>query len=223
MRHVLATLVLTALLAGTGCDSGGGRPKSATPPGGDGGSSPRSGPTAPGKAGDTPRSAAPDAGPGEITPENTQVRWVGTKKDGKHEGGFTRFKGSISPASADLAAARISLEIDTDSLTSDNPMLTNHLKSPDFFDVKKFPKATFTSTAIKAEAKDGNTHVITGALTLHGTTKPITFPAKVAVSGDALTIDSTFTFDRTEHGITYAPDKVDKTVTVTVSSKVRLK
>lgn len=223
MRHILASLVFTALLAGTGCDSGSGRPKSATPPGGDAGSSPRSGPTAPGKEGDTPRAAVTPAAPGEITPENTQVRWVGTKKDGKHDGGFARFRGSISPVSADLTTARINLEIDTDSLTSDDPKLTSHLKSPDFFDVKKFPKATFASTAIKAEAKDGNTHVITGELTLHGTTRPITFPAKVAVSGDTLTIDSTFTFDRTEHGITYAPDKVDKTVTVTVSSKVRLK
>ena len=56
------------------------------------------------------------------------------------------FSGSITPIQSDIAAAKISIEIDTDSLYADNPKLTQHLKSPGFFEVKKYPKATFVSS-----------------------------------------------------------------------------
>lgn len=210
MRKVLGALSLVTALVVLGC----------APPKPTGGSSapPAKGGTPAPQAGASP-SASP-AGAGAITPANTKIAWVGTKKEGKHDGGFEKFTGGVSPAAGDVTASKITLEIDTDSLTSDNPKLTGHLKSPDFFDVKKFPTAKFVSTTVKAEAKGDSTHVITGDLTLHGTTKPITFPAKIAATDDTLAIDSTFTFDRTEYGIAFAPDRVDKIVTVTVSAKV---
>jgi polyisoprenoid-binding protein YceI len=51
-----------------------------------------------------------------------------------------------------------------------------HLRSADFFDAEKYPQITFTSTAIKA---DGDELEITGDLTLHGVTKPVTLKAEV--------------------------------------------
>jgi polyisoprenoid-binding protein YceI len=163
--------------------------------------------------------AAPDA-PGVLSPGNTKITFVGTKKDGRHDGGFKTFSGSIVPIQGELTASKITLDIDTQSLWADNPKLTNHLKSPDFFEVKKYPKATFNSTKIEKKDQGDTTHLISGDLTLHGTTKAITVPAKVTATDNLLSIDSQFTLDRTEYGIAFSPDRVDKVVTVKVSAKV---
>jgi polyisoprenoid-binding protein YceI len=163
------------------------------------------------------------AGPGELTPASARITWVGTKPNGSHDGGFEKFSGTIQPAGGDFTASKISIEIDTTSIHSDNGKLTAHLKTADFFDVKLHPKATFVSTSIKEKKGDGVTHEITGDLTLRGTKKSISFPAKVTTTDDVLTLESLFTFDRTDFGINYAPNKVHKVVTVRVGAKVARK
>ena len=172
----------------------------------------------------TPTAASPSAAAssttGALTPENTKIEFVGTKKDGSHTGGFARFSGKLAPAGGDFAASTLTVEIDAESLFSDDPKLTNHLKAPDFFEVKKYPDASFASTKIEAGGADGATHTIQGELTLHGTTKPVAMPAKVSVADDVLSLDSTFRIDRTEFGIAYKPEAVDPIVTIKVTSKV---
>lgn len=79
-----------------------------------------------------------------------------------------------------------------DSVKADEGGLTKHLKSADFFDVAKFPKATITSTEIKPGGEKGATHTVTGNLELHGVRKSITFPATITVTGDAATMQSEF-------------------------------
>jgi len=167
-----------------------------------------------------PSAAAAPAGPGALTPENTKIEFIGTKKDGRHVGGFSQFSGSISPIQGDFTASRITLDIDTDSLTADDPKLTNHLKSPDFFEVRKYPNASFVSTGIKESKEGETTHTITGDLTLHGTTKPISAPAKVTQTDDTLTLDTTFPINRLDYGIAFNPQMVNPTVTIKVSAKV---
>ncbi len=49
----------------------------------------------------------------------------------------------------DPSKSSLNIDIDADSLFSDNEMLTNHLKNPDFFDVRKYPTITFESTSIE--------------------------------------------------------------------------
>lgn len=176
-----------------------------------------------GKAPPEENGATPPGGGKPLTPKNTKIEWTGTKPEGKHVGGFNKFSGKIGPLQDDFTANTITLEIETESLFSDVPKLTNHLKSPDFFDVNKFPKASFTSTAIKESKSGDNTHEISGDLTLHGTTKSITFPAKITQTNYTLDIDSTFTFDRTDFGIGANQNRVDKMVTVKVSSKLSRK
>src|SRR5260221_13888719 len=99
----------------------------------------------------------------------SKIEFVGTKKDGSHNGGFQKFTGTIDAPGGDIAKGKITVEIQTESIVTDTDKLTGHLKSPDFFDVRTFPKATFTSTQIRAVPGDaGYTHLITGDLTLHG-------------------------------------------------------
>jgi len=71
---------------------------------------------------------------------------------------------------------------------TDTPDLTAHLKTPDFFDVAKFPKATFSSTKIERDSSAGvNSYVVTGNFDLHGQSKSITFHATIEVTADNAT------------------------------------
>ena len=155
-----------------------------------------------------------NSGPGVISPNTSKIEWVGTKKGGKHVGGFKAFSGKLVPATGDLTSSTITMNIDTSSIYSDVAKLTNHLKSPDFFGVDTYPKATFVSSKIEAAADGDNTHKITGELTLHGAKKEITFPAKVEKTADKLKLTSSFTINRQDFGMSYGKGVVNDEVTV---------
>lgn len=138
-----------------------------------------------------------------ITPENSKIEFIGSKVTGSHNGSFQKHSGEID-YTGDPATSRVSITMDTTSITTDDPKLTEHLKSPDFFDVAKFPQAKFESTAIKPGGDKGASHTVTGNLTLHGVTKSVTFPATIAVTPDAITVNSNFTINRKDFGINYA-------------------
>jgi polyisoprenoid-binding protein YceI len=143
----------------------------------------------------------------QITPQNSKMEFVGSKVTGSHNGSFGDFVGQVD-FNGTPEQSRVTITIKADSITTDTPDLTKHLKTADFFDVAKYPEATFVSTAIKAGGEGGASHTVTGNLTLHGVTKSITFPATINVTPDAATVDSTFSINRKDFGISYpgAPD-----------------
>jgi polyisoprenoid-binding protein YceI len=134
-----------------------------------------------------------------INPSNSKIEFVGAKVTASHDGGFTDFGGSLSLADP-LEQSKVDLTIQTASLYADKEKLTKHLKSPDFFDVDKFPTATFKSTKID---RDGNQYTVTGDLMLHGVTKRISFPASLSASADRLDANAEFSIDRKDFGIVY--------------------
>jgi polyisoprenoid-binding protein YceI len=87
-------------------------------------------------------------------------------------GRFNDFSGSFTINPEDPAKCTFSLAIKAESIDTNNQKRDEHLRSPDFFNVKQFPSLTFESKTVKA-AKDG--YEVTGDLTLHGVTKPVTF------------------------------------------------
>lgn len=140
-------------------------------------------------------------------PETSKIQFVGSKVTGSHNGSFQSFQGTWYLVPEKLESSVLTARVETDSLTTDTEKLTGHLKSPDFFDVAKFPAATFDSTGISpgnsdAKAKDA-THTITGNLTLHGVTKSIQFPAKLTVDPETATLESEFFLNRKDFGINY--------------------
>jgi len=150
--------------------------------------------------------ASPAAAQGQkysITPQNSKIEFIGSKVTGHHNGSFGEFSGQVDYAGSP-ENSHVNIAIKTDSITTDTPDLTKHLKTADFFDVAKYPEATFVSTAIKSGGQNGASHTITGNLTLHGVTKAVTFPATINVTPDAATVESSFSINRKDFGINYA-------------------
>jgi polyisoprenoid-binding protein YceI len=149
-----------------------------------------------------------------LSGDNTKVEFTGTKSNpsGKHDGGFKKLTGTATTDGGTLT--KIEVEIDTDSLYSDNEGLTKHLKNPDFFGVKDNPKASFKTTKIE---KNDKGYSITGDLTMLGKTKAVTFPATVTEANGSLTLKSEFKINRTDWGMKYGAGKIDDNVTLKVN------
>lgn len=159
-----------------------------------------------------------------LTGDNTKITFVGTKPDGKHDGGFNKLMGtmtliSMQPGGKSVPKFKdLHVDIETESLFSDTPKLTTHLKSNDFFDVAKFPKATFTSTSTELveTVNDKETIKVKGELTLRGVKKPLDFSVTVVSHVRGIYVTGTFELSRKDFGMTYGAGKVDDKVTVSV-------
>ena len=103
------------------------------------------------------------------------------------EGLFTKMTGVIQFDPPDLTQLSVEAEIDVRSLTTGHRERDEHLLSPDYFDVEKYPKILFKSTGV--EVTGGNRGKITGDLTILGIRKPISLdfdffgPVKSPFSG----------------------------------------
>jgi polyisoprenoid-binding protein YceI len=140
-----------------------------------------------------------------ISAENSKVEFTGSKVTGKHDGGFKTFSGTIDLVNNKAEESKVAVDIDVTSIFTDDEKLTGHLKTADFFDVEKFPKASFVSTKIVPDAAKGaGFYTVTGDFDLHGQKKSITFPAKIEVKDDKVEVDAEFSINRKDFGIVYA-------------------
>jgi polyisoprenoid-binding protein YceI len=180
---------------------------------------------APGRAARQRREAPPKPvpvkdGEVELNAKTTTIQFIGAHMGDRPDprtGYFTKFDGELSLDEAAKAPEAVKLEIDTASLVTPIGKLTGHLQSPDFFDVRQFPKATFESTEIKAVNAARGEYEVTGDLTIRDVTKPITFPARIRVNDRGLVLTSKFEIKRSEYGITFGPDRVVEEVAMTVT------
>jgi polyisoprenoid-binding protein YceI len=86
-------------------------------------------------------------------------------------GEFNTVSGTIDFDQAKPDQARVDASIDANSLHLGDPQRDAHVKGADFFDVAQFPTITFKSSKVAAA---GSGYKVTGDLTLHGVTKPVT-------------------------------------------------
>ena len=90
----------------------------------------------------------------------------------KVRGVFGQFSGTIDYDPENVERSRVAVDIDAASIDTREPKRDAHLRSADFFDVENFPKLTFQSTGVKRTRDD--TLAVTGDLTIHGVTRPVT-------------------------------------------------
>ncbi|MGO8969398.1 MAG: YceI family protein [Myxococcaceae bacterium] len=107
-------------------------------------------------------------------------------------GQFKTVTGTVTLDEADLTRSRVEVEVDAASIDTREPKRDAHLKSPDFFDVEKFPKLSFRSTRIE---RAGDEFKVTGDLTMHGVTRP------VSLTVDSLSAATKSPFGRVVRGL----------------------
>jgi polyisoprenoid-binding protein YceI len=129
---------------------------------------------------------------------------------------FSKVEGEVLLDAADLTKSSVSVTIPVDSLRTDVPKFDEHLRSGDFFDLAKFPTATFKST--KVEKAGDNKLKVTGDLTIHGVTKSTVLDVTVNKIGDhpmakkpAAGFDASTTVKRSDFGMgNYVPNVSDE-------------
>ena len=139
-------------------------------------------------------------------------------------GSFGQYEGQVESVGDDFSDAKISFSADISSINTGQEQRDGHLKSAEFFDAEQFPKLTFVSTAMTKTGDD--TYNLTGDLTLHGVTKPVTL--KVEHGGQMQDFygqtksgfEATGTIKRKEFGLTW--DGVTEAGGVVVSDDVKL-
>ena len=171
-----------------------------------------------------PESNTAKQGGGEtltISPENSKVEFVAAKVTRSHNGSFKQFSGTIDLLNSDPGQSVVSISIETSSVVTDEDDLTKHLKTPDFFDVAKYPKATFVSTKIEPVTANGATHSVTGNFDLHGIKKSINFPATIQITPTNVSVTADFAINRQDFGLAY-PGKADDLIRDGVVIKLRI-
>jgi polyisoprenoid-binding protein YceI len=131
-----------------------------------------------------------------------------------HMGGLSVWRGKFDKSSGtivydkDKSSGTVDITVDASSIDFGMPKLNEHAKSPEMFDVAKFPTATFKGTLTKF--KDGAPTEVEGQFTLHGVTKPLTLSinqfkcminpmSKKEVCG----ADASATFNRSDYGVSF--------------------
>lgn len=154
-----------------------------------------------------------------FSPSGSSIEFTGSKVTGSHKGGFRQFAGELRVVDGKVADTGNKVIINTASIWSDNERLTGHLKSPDFFDVAKYPTATFETSTVAATPSNS---IVAGNLTLHGVTKHISFPAKVQVSDAGVDVTAQFFINRFDFEMKY-PGKADDLIRKEVVLNLKLK
>jgi len=132
-------------------------------------------------------------------------------------------------ASLDTKSGGVAFEVTVKSFSFANPKMQEHFNSTGWMDSDKFPSATFkgkiTNLAAVKFTTDGTyTADVTGDLTLHGVTKPVTTTATVVVSGKTITTTSEFSIKVADYGVTGAAigaGKVSTDPKITVNAEFK--
>ncbi|MEY4308964.1 MAG: hypothetical protein RL422_1167 [Bacteroidota bacterium] len=135
----------------------------------------------------------------------SSIAWLAKKVTGEHNGTVGISAGALNIDGNKLVGGNFTIDLKTikDLDITDpgyNQKFIGHITSGDFFEVEKFPTATFVITKVA-----GNQ--VTGNLTVKGITKSINFPAEISVKGGKLTAKANITIDRTDFNIKYGSKK----------------
>lgn len=156
------------------------------------------------------KTVAPPAGTFVYTVTSGTVTWSGKKANNDtHEGTITVESGELKVSDGKLQSGHIQMNMNTLTVTSikdggEKRDLESHLKDVDFFEVNKFPKASFDfEEVLPSDMQDFN-QIIVGDLTIKQKTHGVNIPVQLKISGDELTARSpVFSINRTKWGVNF--------------------
>ncbi|WNH07621.1 YceI family protein [Thalassobellus suaedae] len=139
------------------------------------------------------------------TSEST-IAWKGFKPTGSHTGTIAIKNGILNIIEGEINSGTFLIDMNSIKDADASAKLEGHLKSADFFDVEKYPTATFEITSIKDV--DGKT-MLSGNLTLKEVKNNVTFPVSVTNENNTVTLTSeSFVIDRTKWNVQYGSKSI---------------
>lgn len=157
----------------------------------------------------------------------SQVIWHANKVSKEHFGEVNLTSGIINVSSeGKIIGGNFTIDMNTIEVQDLEPgdsrdRLAGHLKNEDFFDVIKYPTATFEITSV-TEGATASDLVIAGNLNMHGVTKNITFNAKVTESTPTSVVaDADFNVAREDWGVNYQ-GKADDLISKEFNLKIKI-
>lgn len=141
----------------------------------------------------------------EIDPVHSSVGFSIRHIVSNVKGRFTEFAGTVVYDPKKIENSSVSVTIQAPSIDTDNEKRDNHLKSPDFFEVEKYPEITFQS---KKVTKKKNKFMLQGTLNMHGVEKSISIPFEIlgiakGPDGSLAGFEAELTLNRKDFGITW--------------------
>jgi polyisoprenoid-binding protein YceI len=139
------------------------------------------------------------------------------------EGTFKLFDGSMENTKGDFSDAKISFNVDVNSINTDNDYRDKHLKSDDFFNAEKYPSMQFVSTSFTPAG--GNKYKLAGNLTIRDVTRPVTFDVTyggtiTAMGGERVGFKAKTTINRFDYNLKW--NKATETGGLVVSKEVEI-
>ncbi len=170
-----------------------------------------------------PQIDRPPAGTWTIDPGHAGVTFVGRHFGlTKIRGRFTGVTGTVLSA-GDVEQSTVEVTIDMTSVDSGDQTRDDHLRSPDFFDVERYPEATFRSTALTTSGGRGR---LTGDLTIRNVTRPVELDVEYAGQvtdpwgNDRIVFSAAGVINREDWGLTW--NMVLEAGGLLVSKEIRL-
>lgn len=167
----------------------------------------------------------------ELDPENSSAEFICKHVLSKVRGMFPKPSGSVLLDEATPANSKINASIDVNAITTGVEERDSHLKGADFFDVTKYPTITFVSTSVSRSS--ATSYSVTGNLTMHGVTKPVTLAVAVSApfnhaGGIRRGIEATTSVNRKDFGLVWefpgegAGVVVGDTIQITINAELVL-
>lgn len=157
----------------------------------------------------------------KVDTQASSIQWKGGKKIGSFHNGDVKIKSGTVETDAKGQVKSASVVADMKTITDEdlksNPeyqkKLVTHLSSEDFFNVEKYPEATFALTSIEPVKGSKDDYTVKGKLTMIGKTEDVEFPAKITADKKAVSGTGTVKIERLKWGLQYGSGSIFKKLT----------
>lgn len=160
------------------------------------------------------------AAPLAVDPAKSEITFVSKQMGVPVDGRFRKFSVTLDFDAKRPESSKAALEIDIASIDAGSKEANDEVIRKPWFHAAQFPKATFSSTAVKSVG--GGKYEVTGNMTIKGKTKAITAPFTVKPQGAAQLFEGAFVFNRSDFGIGDGPWNDPETVALDIQVKFKV-
>lgn len=156
----------------------------------------------------------------QLTDDGSSIRFSIRNLGFNVTGSFTGLKGRAGFDPANPAAGSVSASVMVATINTGNNSRDSHLQKEEYFNVARFPVINFVSTGIGPAQKPGEL-LVTGNITIKGTTRPVSFPFRVVPKGDDMLLEGEFKLNRRDFGVGGYSLVLSDNLTVSISALAR--